>query len=139
MSDHWPLFMFLAASGMALFFFFSIAAWSGAQSAQNQARDRYALLRALAEQPGENAKLVLDMLREQDEKKAWRKAEDERRGFLMGSLTCIASGIGLVVMFLSLGTVKAWPVGLIPLLVGIALAPFGLTRKAMPSVENARK
>ena len=69
MSDHWPLFMFLAASGMALFFFFSIAAWSGAQSAQNQARDRYALLRALAEQPGENAKLVLDMLREQDESK----------------------------------------------------------------------
>lgn len=129
MSNYWPLFMFLAAVGVALFAFVSIAAWSGSGAAQRQAHDRYALLRALAEQPGENARLVLEMLREQDERVARKKEEEERRGFLIGGLVCMATGVALVAMFTVMGAQKAWPVGLIPLFIGMVIAPFGLPRR----------
>jgi hypothetical protein len=136
MSNFWPLFTFLAAAAIGLFAFISVAAWADARSARDQARDRYALLRTLAEQPGENARLVLEMLRGQEERKARRKDEDERRGFMIGSLVCMATGISLIVMFVSLGSVKAWPVGLIPLLIGVVLAPFGLPRKGTRRPEG---
>ena len=137
MSNYWPLFMFMAAVGVALFAFVSIAAWSGSGAAQRQAHDRYALLRSLAEQPGENARLVLEMLREQDERVARRKDEEERRGFLLGGLVCIVTGVALIIMFVSMGAMKAWPVGLIPLLIGIVITPFGLPRRHAASGPRA--
>ena len=69
------------------------------------------------------------MLRQQEERKARRKEEEERRGFLIGGLVCMATGVALVAMFASLGSMKAWPVGLIPFLIGVVLTPFGLPRK----------
>ena len=128
-STFWPMFMFLSAAAVAMFAFISIATWVGSQSSQQQARDRFALLKTLAEQPGENARLVLDMLRQQEERKARRKEEEERRGFLIGGLVCMATGVALIAMFASLGSMKAWPVGLIPFLIGVVLTPFGLPRK----------
>src|SRR5262245_239731 len=98
MGNHFGEFLFLAAGAVGLFAFLSAAAWSGTQASYRKERDRYALLRSLAEQPGENAARVLDMLREQDAQKARRKSEEERRGFLIGGLCCLASGAGLSIM-----------------------------------------
>jgi hypothetical protein len=129
MSTNAALFLFLAAGAVAMFAFVSIATWVGTQSIERKARDRFALLKTLAETPGENAAQVLQMLRDQEERQAAFKAAQERRGFLIGGLACIASGAGLAVMLTALGGKSgAWTVGLIPLLIGLALVPFGLSR-----------
>ena len=125
------LFVFLAVTMVAVFAFVSVAVWVAARSKDQQVRDRFALLKAVAEQPGENATRVLQMLREQED----RQGEKERRGFILGGLCTAAPGVALCVM---LSVMKhepgAWTVGLIPLLIGAVLFVYGLSMKpARPS------
>ena len=70
------LFLFLAAAVIAVFAFSSIVVWVSTPARERQARDRLALLKTLAEHPGEHARQVLDLLREEDEAPA-RKKERE--------------------------------------------------------------
>jgi len=133
MGNHFGEFLFLAAGAVGLFAFLSSAAWMGMQAGYRRERDRYALLKALAEQPGESAARVLDMLRADEERRAQRKVEEERRGFLIGGLTCIAAGVGLMIMMLAMAKGGTWTVGLIPFLIGVVLVPFGLTRRSARS------
>src|SRR5262249_17400259 len=81
------LFIFLATLAVAVFAFLSVGVWVSAQHQDRKSRDRFALLKTLAEQPGENAKHVLDMLREQEARQAAERESQERRGYLMGGLT----------------------------------------------------
>src|SRR5262245_6168092 len=67
------MFLFLAAGAVALFAFCSIVVWVSTPSRERQVRDRLALLKTLAEQPGENARQVLEFLRAEDEKRIERK------------------------------------------------------------------
>jgi hypothetical protein len=122
------MFLFLAATVVAVFAFASVALWVKAQSAERRARDRFALLKAVAEQPGENATRVIEFLREQDEKQAERQEREKRRGDLVGGLSTAAAGIGIIIMLLTVGG-KAWGVGLIPLLVGAVVTASGLLRR----------
>lgn len=127
MAGNVTLFVFLAAITMAVFAFLSVAVWVGAHSEERKTRDRYALLKSLAEQPGESAIRVLEMLREQEQRRAEQKEQEERRGYLIGGLTTVAAGAGLAVMLAALATKPGtWTVGLIPLLVGMVLTVFGL-------------
>lgn len=130
MNEHVAQFVFLAAAAVGLFAFLSAAAWAGTQASYRKQRDRYALLKSLAELPGENATLVLDMLRADEERARRRREDEERRGHLIGSVVCLAVGVGLMVMLRSVSQGAAWTVGLIPFLVGVALLPFGLRRRA---------
>ena len=124
------LFLFLAATSIGVFAFLSIVVWVQGQSSERKTRDRFALLKALAENSGENAQRVLAYLREEDERKIRRREEEERNGFRIGGLACVGCGVGLLVMIPSnLG------VGLLVLLVGLALLPFGFKRS---SVADAR-
>jgi len=124
------LFLFLAAGAVALFTFLSVAAWSGAQADERKARDRFALLKTLAESPGENAQRVLDMLREQEERERARKEREERKGYFLGGPIVLACGIGLSVMVTTLGNRPGlWTVGLIPMLIGLVLITAGLFAK----------
>ena len=129
MEHNAALFLFLAATVVSTFAFVSIVAWVGTQAEERKTRDRLALLKTLAEHPSESATRVLDMMREEETRKAERKDREERRGFLAGGLVCIATGIGLSVMMVALSPNEGvWTVGLMVSLIGVALVPFGLLR-----------
>jgi hypothetical protein len=123
-------FLFLAAGAVGLFAFLSAAAWAGTQFAYRKARDRYALLRALAEMPGDNAARVLEMLRADEERDRRRKEDEDRRGHLIGGLVCMAVGIAMMIMLGTVAKGGTWTVGLIPFVVGVVLLPFGLKRRS---------
>jgi len=122
MSSNTALFLFLAAAVVAVFAFCSIVVWVSAPARERQARDRLALLKTLAEHPGENARQVLEFLREEDGRRLERKRLEERKGLLMGASIVMSVGIGLGLMLAILGNRGEWSVGLIPFLIGCALA-----------------
>jgi hypothetical protein len=130
MTDKIGQFLFLAAGAVGLFAFLSAAAWAGTQFAYRKARDRYALLRALAEMPGENAARVLEMVRSEEEQDRRRRQEEERRGYLIGGLACTAVGVALMIMLAALAKENTWTVGLVPFSIGVVLLPFGLKRRS---------
>ena len=124
------MFLFLAAGAVGLFAFLSVATWVGTEAHSRKARDRIALLKAIAENPNENALKVLDLLREQEERERARKEREERKGYLVGGLLTVAAGVALVTMFLAMDVKSgAWAVGLIPLLIGVVLALVGVSMK----------
>jgi len=121
------VFLFLAAASVALFAFLSIAAFAGTHAQERKERDRFALLKSLAEQPTESAQKVIDLLREQEEQARVKKEREERRGFFIGGLVLVAVGVGLTVMLLALaGKEGVWTVGLIPFLIGVVLTSIGV-------------
>jgi hypothetical protein len=119
------LFLFLAAIVVSVFAFLSVATWVTAPSKERQARDCFALLKTLAEQPGENATRILDLLQEEDQSRAAKRAHDERRSWTEGGIILVAVGTGLAAMLLVLAGSGTWSVGLIPFLVGIAMTFVG--------------
>src|SRR6516162_5296927 len=112
------IFLFLAAAVIAVFAFASIVVWVSTPARERQARDRLALLKTLAENPGEHARQVLDLLREEDEAPARKKEREEQKGWIAGGLIVIAVGVGLGVMLVILGDRGDWTVALIPFLIG---------------------
>lgn len=127
MSVHAAMFLFLAAAVVAVFAFCSILVWVSTPSRERLARDRLAVLKTLAEHPGENATQVLELLRAEDRNRFERRQREEKRGYIIGGLTVTAVGLGLGVMLAVLdnggGT---WSVGLIPFLIGCVLLGAGL-------------
>jgi hypothetical protein len=130
------LFLFLAAIVVSVFAFLSVAVWVTAPSKERQARDRFALLKTLAEQPGENAVRILDILQKEDQARAAKKARDERRSWTDSGIILIAIGLGLAGMLLILGDRGDWSVGLIPLLLGLATILIGLFRNRVTNKET---
>lgn len=126
------LFFFLAAAVIAVFAFLSIAFWSTAPSRERAARDRLALLKTIAEQPGENALRVLDLLRQEDERRYHKKQREERMGWISGGVITMSVGLGLGAMIFILEGSTAWSVGLIPFMVGAALFGIGLSMQRPP-------
>lgn len=122
------LFLFLAAIVVSVFAFLSLVAWVTAPSKEREARDRFALFKTLAEQPGENATRVLDILQKEDQERAARRARDERRSWVDGGIILIAVGLGLAGMLMVRGGSGNWSVGLIPLLLGLAMVVIGIFR-----------
>ena len=117
-------FLFLAAGAVGLFSYLSVAHWVNAQTAERQARERFGVLKKIAEQPSESAKLVLDLLREEEArarelelKKEWKSRRD---GIQAGTLM-IALGVGLAAMFAIVSTRRNWVIGLIPIFVGMVI------------------
>jgi hypothetical protein len=119
-----------------VFAFLSIVVWVSAPSKERQARDRFALLKTLAEQPGENAARVLDLLQKEDKSRAAKRERDERRSWIDSGVILIAIGLGLTGMLMALGGRYDWSVGLIPLLLGIALLLIGLFRNNATNKET---
>jgi hypothetical protein len=120
------LFIFLAATVVSVFVFLSIVAWVTAPSKERQARDRFALLKTLAELPGENAARVLDILQKEDQERIAKRGRDERRSWVEGGIILIAIGLGLAGMLMVHGDSGNWSVGLIPLLLGLAMILIGI-------------
>ena len=124
------LFLFLAAAVVSVFAFCSIAVWVATPSQERQARDRFALLKTLAENPNENAAKVLGLLRDEQERHTERKEREERRGWICGGLIVMSVGISLGVMLaLVSSNAGTWSIGLIPFLIGCVLLGGGLLMK----------
>ena len=127
------MFLFLAAAVVAVFAFCSIVVWVSTPARERHARDRLALLKTLAEHPGENAAKILDLLRTEDERRTAKRERDEKSGFIVGGLIVIAVGVGLGTMLAILDNRGAWSVGLIPLLIGCVLFGTGLFKNRRTS------
>jgi hypothetical protein len=117
------IFLFLAAASIAFFSFLTATHWIDARAAERRARDRFALLRKLAEQPEDSVQRLIDLVREEDareELREWRRQEKTRREDLKGGAILIATGIGVSIMLGTITTNKPiWTVGLIPAFVGV--------------------
>lgn len=125
------MFLFLAAAVVAVFAFCSIVVWVSTPSRERQARDRVALLKTLAEHPGENAAQILELLRAEDGRRSERKEREEKRGFIVGGLIVMAVGVGLGTMLRILDNRGGgWSVALIPFLIGCVLLGAGLFRNS---------
>ena len=119
-------FLFLAAGAVGLFTYLSVAHWVDAQSAERQARERFAVLRKIAEQPSDSAKLVLDLLREEEARarEIERKKEGKsRRDGMQAGTIMMALGLGLGIMF-AIVSRRNWVVGIVPILVGLVIFAF---------------
>ena len=104
----------------------SIAVWVSGPAQERKSRYRLALLKTLAEQPGENAARAVEMLREEDERRREPKEREERKGYPLGGLITMAVGIGLGARLVIMGSRGSWSVGLIPFLIGGVLFGAGL-------------
>ena len=124
MGNNAALFLFLAAAAVGAFTFVSIVVWVTARTSERKARDRFALLKALAEGPNENAERVLAYLREDEQARLGRREEEERKGYRVGGVLCMAIGVGLrFVLPMYIGP------SVLVFLIGVAMLPFGFNWK----------
>jgi hypothetical protein len=124
------MFLFLGATVVAVFAFLSIAVWVTGPTHERLARERLALLRTVAENQNENARMVLDMLRREDEMRAARKAREKRQGWILSGLIVIATGVGLGMIMIALEGGRTWSIAAIPVLIGCVLLGVGLHASA---------
>ena len=121
------MFLVLTAAVVAVFAFCNIVVWVSTPARERLARDRLAVMEAVAESPGENARLVLEALRVEDERCAEKKAREEQRGTIKGGLIPMALGVGLGVLLAMLDKRDGiWAVGLMLFLIGCALLGVGV-------------
>jgi len=127
------LFLFLAVSAVALFTFIAVASWTRARKEERIALYRSELLKKVAEQPGEGARQVLEILRQE----AAQKELAKRRGLLLAGMITGAVGIGVMVMLSGIKDpeLSVWTVGLFPFLIGLVMvlfAWFGMRPRQAP-------
>jgi Flp pilus assembly protein TadB len=127
------VFFFLAAASIAFFSFLVAHHWIDVRAAERRTRERFALLRKLADQPAENVQRLIDLVHEDDAREARREEqerEDARREELKGGLILVAAGIGVAIMLANLtATKQLWAVGLIPGFVGVVVTAFAYFKK----------
>jgi hypothetical protein len=127
------LFLFIATVVVAVFAFLSVASWAGIRSEERRALERMALLRKLADQPVESARLVLDHVRDEDLRREQRRAQRARlkwRDGLQAGLILVAVGVGLGGMVEAVSDKPGiWSIGLVPTLVGLVVATFALASR----------
>lgn len=126
-------YLFVAAFVIALFGFLSTAHWVTTRAQERKARERYTLLRKIAEQPVESAQLVLALLREDDAKEEAareRAAKRSRTDSMQGGWILIAAGAGLSIFLSAVAPDKAvWTVGIMLGLIGIVMLVFAIFSK----------
>jgi hypothetical protein len=137
---HTAVFFFLAAASIGLFGFLIAHHWIDARAAERRVRDRLALLKKIADQPAESARLVIDLLREEDareEQRARRRRQKARRDDMQGGALVVAAGVGVSIMLAAIAPRGIWTVGLIPALVGVVLFTFAYFSKSLDSRDSA--
>lgn len=123
-----PLLPFLAVIVVSAFVFLTTATWATTHSRERLARERMALLKTLAEQPGENAARILDVLQKGDQARAAKRAIEERRNWTDRGIILVAFGVGVAGMLGVFVGSGVWSVCLLPFLVGLAMILIGLLR-----------
>lgn len=123
-------YLFVAAATVALFGFLSAAHWVTTRAEERKTRERYALLRKIAEQPMESAQLVLALLREDDAKaEAARRrgSQSARRDSMQGGWVLMATGVGLSIFLYAVAPAKpVWTLGIMLVLIGLVVLAFAV-------------
>jgi hypothetical protein len=112
------VFMFLAASAIALFSFLAVNSWADARRKERESYYRNDMLKKLSEAQGPGANATLELLREESRVGAVKKRQELR----IGGLITAAVGLGVLIFLRAL--IRDEPVylcGSIPLLIGVAL------------------
>ena len=115
-------FLIPIVGSISLFSFLAVASWSDARRKERESYYMADALKKISESSGEAAKSALDYLREQENIAVRKRVE----GMKLGGL--ITAGVGIGVMIFLRGVEHSEPaylVGVIPLLVGLALAIYG--------------
>jgi hypothetical protein len=126
----YAVFFFLAAASIAFFSFLIATHWIDVRAAERRTRERFALLKKLADQPSEAAERLLALVREDDEREARREERERaqtRLDEMKGGVILIAVGICLSIFLTSLNAnaqAKLWGVGLIPGGIGVVVFAF---------------
>jgi len=133
------VFLFVGVVVVAGIAWMSVAQWIGARTAERKDRERNALLRHLAGQPAESARLVLEKIREDDAahaeamRKLFEKGQrDAAATVLPFGLITIAASIGLCIFLYAVAGAEnrgVWTLGLIPLFVGFVITGGALYRR----------
>ncbi|HTR26100.1 MAG TPA: hypothetical protein VMI10_19150 [Terriglobales bacterium] len=114
-------FLIPIVGSISLFSFLAVASWSDARRKEREAYYAADALKKISESSGEAAKSAIEYLREQDRIDVRKRVE----GMKLGGL--ITTGVGLGLMLFLHGINHDEPVylvGIIPLLVGVALAAY---------------
>ena len=106
---------------IALFSFLGVASWSDARRKEREAYYTAETLKKIADSSGEGAKAAIEYIHEQNRNVVRRRLE----GMKLGGLITAAVGIGLMVFLHGVEHEEpAYLIGLIPLLIGVALAGY---------------
>jgi hypothetical protein len=135
------LFLFIAATIVAVFAFLSVAIWVEARANERKTRDRYALLRKISEQPAERAELVLALVREDDargERAALRKAAQARRDGMQAGSILVAIGAGLSILLYTVApSGRVWTAGLMLVFIGLVVFGFAFFTRPVAHAPGA--
>jgi hypothetical protein len=121
------LFLFLSVLMISIFTFVSIAVWTEARRKEREAYYKSESLRRIAEIPGDGAKYVIEIMREEERVRQANERVGEIKkvqGMKIGGIVNIAVGLGLMVFLYFLvnkGDKPVYLVGLIPAFIGLAL------------------
>ena len=121
------LALFLAVGALALFTFLSITVFSESRAKERTEFHRAETLRKVAEQTGDGADKVLEVIREEA-----RIAERKRHeGLKLGGLITTMVGVGVGIFFYTLEPDMVG-VAAIPLLIGLGLLGYALLLAPKP-------
>jgi hypothetical protein len=119
------LFLFLSVLMICIFSFISIAVWTEGRRKEREAYYKAESMRRLAEMPGDAAKYVIEVMREEERIRQGNHYAEEvrkREGMKLGGLITIAVGVALMSLIGFAGhDPGAVTVGLFPGLIGVAL------------------
>jgi Flp pilus assembly protein TadB len=136
------LFYFVATATVAVFAFLSVAHWVSSRTRERIARERYALLRKVAEQPTETARLVLDKLKEDDarqEERARKREAKTRRDERLGGMMMLVIGVGLSIFLYAVAPgAGVWTIGIMIVLIGVVMLAFTARRPSDAKRELVR-
>jgi len=108
-----------SVGALALFTFLAVASYADARTKERLSYYRNETFKKLAEQSGDGADRVLEMIREEEQIDQRRRLE----GLKLGGLITTMVGIGTMV-FLGVLAAEIALAGLIPLLIGLSLLAY---------------
>ncbi len=130
--NNFGMWLFLSVGAVALFVvFIPLVTWIDSRQKEREAFYKAETFRRLAEAPGDAAKSALEMLREQERMKQYRRIE----GVKIGGLVNVGVGVGLVFFLGSLlGTGHGSPYlcGLIPGMIGVGMLVYSFFMATPP-------
>jgi hypothetical protein len=131
------LFLFLSVLMVAVFSFVSIAVWSESRRKEREAYYKAESLRRVAEMPGEGAKYVIEVMKEDERIRQAQQFSNEFKkleGMKIAGLVNIAVGAGLfLLIYFSSNNKGGAFVGFIPGLIGVALLVYAMFLAPRPS------
>lgn len=131
------LFLFLSVLMVSVFSFVSIAVWSESRRKEREAYYKAESLRRVAEMPGDGAKYVVEMMREDERIRQVQQFSNEMKkleGMKIGGLVNLAVGTGLfLLIYFTAPERGAAFVGFIPGLIGVALLVYAMFLAPRPS------